>query len=115
MDYPSRRRFHDRAPAGVGILSRNDRRSAPLMGRIVGTSTGWDQVDSWAIRLLDFEPNDLGKRFVPDFFGPRDLMIDWDSGNASVHDAAGNETLLRTDWSVFNREIEEPGWQVKKE
>lgn len=88
------------------------RRDARLMGKVVGAYDGWDQLYPWAILLLGFEPNGLGKRFVPDFTGPRDLAVNFETGEASVHDGNGNETLLRTDWSVFNRAEQAPGWQA---
>lgn len=27
-----------------------------VMGRVIGTSSGWDQVDTWAMHLYDFVP-----------------------------------------------------------
>lgn len=88
-----------------------DRRETNLMGKIIGTHSAWDQLDNWALVFYDFSPNDLGKRFVPDFSGPRDLAVNFENGEASVHDENGNETLLRSDWSMFNRTVEAPGWQ----
>lgn len=31
-----------------------------FMGQIIGTQSGWDEADSFAVQAYDFKPNDLG-------------------------------------------------------
>jgi hypothetical protein len=81
----------------------SEQRPCEIMGKVIGTETGWDVLDTYAILVCDFQPNALGAKFVPDFVGPRDLAINFEDGAVSVHDGEGNQILLRTDWSVFNR------------
>lgn len=35
----------------------NERMEAKILGRVIGTADGWDQVDDQAICLYDFQPN----------------------------------------------------------
>lgn len=84
------------------------------MGKVIGRATGWDQPDHFTMLIYDLKVNEIGRRFVPDFTGG-DLEVNWETGEASTYDAEGNQTLLRTDWSVFNRETAAPGWQVNQE
>ena len=82
-----------------------------LMGVHIGTATGWDMQDVFSIVIYDFIPNEAGLRFVPDFVSKNDLTVNWERGIVAVYDEAGNETLLKCDWSVFNKEGG-MGWQV---
>lgn len=43
----------------------SDRMDATVAGRYLGTASGWDELDSWAIVLYDFEPNDTYKSVFP--------------------------------------------------
>jgi hypothetical protein len=92
----------------------SEQRPCVIMGKEIGTETGWDILDNWAMLVCTFQPNTLGQQFVPDFVGPRDLAINFDDGTVSIHDTEGNQTLLRTDWSVFNRTEQATGWQAPK-
>lgn len=77
---------------------------ARIMGKIIGTITGWDQQDTLAMILYDLCPNEIGRQFVPDFV-EGDLGINFDHGLAEIYDDDGAVTILRTDWSVFNQDL----------
>jgi hypothetical protein len=81
-----------------------------IMGKLIGTATGWDIQDTLAFIIYDFESNELGLEFIPNFVGPRDLGVNFDTGEVAIYDIAGNETLLVTNWSVFNRTEQAAGW-----
>jgi hypothetical protein len=81
----------------------NERVDWKLMGVSIGTATGWDKQDTFAMMIYDLEVNEVGQKFVPDFRGPQDLVVDWERGEAATYTDDGSETLLRTDWSVFNK------------
>jgi hypothetical protein len=75
-----------------------------VMGQIIGLSSTWDQMDTWSLLICNLQMNDLGRRFVPDFPDGDDLGIDFERGIVALFDDDGQETILRADWSVFNRE-----------
>jgi hypothetical protein len=95
-----------------------DRVMFKLMGVDIGTATGWDQLDSFAIMIYSLEPNETAIKMCPalkfDWTMPNnrvDLGVDWERGVMALYDNEGNETLLDTDWSVFNKKGG-PGWQA---
>lgn len=77
-----------------------------VLGKIMGTASGWDQVTDWGIHFYDAQLNDLGKKFVPDWPAGKscDLFIDFDKGvvEAYVIDYTGTVIRLIPDWSVCN-------------
>ncbi len=85
-----------------------------LMGVNIGSATGWDMQDTFAIVIYNFIPNDVGLKFVPEVKSGDDITVDWEAGTVATFDDIGNETLLTCDWSVFNKQGG-PGWQVGSE
>ncbi len=58
----------------------DDRLPAVVFGVTIGTCTGWDQVDDWAIVLYEFEPDkDNG---IP----AGDLTVDYERGLFQIFD-----------------------------
>lgn len=75
-----------------------------LMGKLIGTASGWDMQDTFAIIIYDLKVNEAGRKFVPDFPDGNDLTVDWSNGTAYFFgEGKEQETKLKTDWSVFNR------------
>lgn len=56
-----------------------------VLGRVIGTATGWDQADTFVIGLYDFEPAENVKLPETDC-----LWIDFESGTAQTFDEGGN-------------------------
>jgi hypothetical protein len=59
------------------------RRNETVLGRRIGTSSGWEQADDWLMILIDYEP-------APGISLPiGDLCIDFQKGQFSTFDDAG--------------------------
>lgn len=57
-----------------------------LMGRLIGTATGWDQHDTWIMMLYDFEP--LEGLALPS----GDVTFDFERGTATTYNDDGVAT-----------------------
>lgn len=52
-----------------------------VLGKIIGTATGWDQPDTAAFSFNDFKPNELGKKFLSNWEDKYEgLMINFETG-----------------------------------
>lgn len=60
-----------------------------LLGREIGTATGWDQADTFIVQLYDFVP--ASGVDLPE----GTLTIDFESGDAMTHDDEGNVTASK--------------------
>lgn len=92
-------------------MVEEDRVPISILGKEIGTGTGWDQLDSWAIIFYDFQPNDLGQQFLKQSKVKEntDLCIDYETGNVELTEgkvkeerAAEKSGLLTVNWGVFN-------------
>jgi len=56
-----------------------------VLGRIIGTGTGWDEMDNCHLIIYDFQP---GERFphIPE----GDLGVNFNAGTFEYHDDQGN-------------------------
>ena len=61
----------------------DERKPALVAGYFVGTCTGWDQIDDWAVVLYNFEAYE-GFEMING-----DLVIDYQNGTFSIHDDHG--------------------------
>lgn len=65
-------------------MSDKNRMEWVVLGRVIGTGTGWDQADTFVMQIYDFEPAvnvNLPKSDC--------LTIDFEAGTASTCDDAG--------------------------
>ncbi len=58
-----------------------------ILGRVIGTATGWDQSDTFSIMLYDFHPADNVS------IAGGDVLIEFEKGLWEVYD--GNGTVIR--------------------
>jgi hypothetical protein len=64
-----------------------------LLGRVVGTATGWDQVDHDEIALYDFEPCPFLVPWLP----KGDVSFNWTEGLAKYYDPDTGDVKQRVD------------------
>jgi len=64
-------------------MTTEDRTPLIILGRVVGTHTGWDQVSDSGLLFYGFEPDDAVD--LP----PGDLFFDYHAGTYAVHDDEG--------------------------
>ena len=65
-------------------MSKLERSEWIILGRVVGTATGWDQADTFVMQLYDFEPADgVG---LP---SNSCISFDFEHGKAETFDDAG--------------------------
>ena len=57
-----------------------------VMGRLVGTATGWDQQDTWVMMLYDFVPVEG----IP--FPTGDVTFDFERGTVTLYNDDGVAT-----------------------
>lgn len=62
-----------------------------ILGRKIGTATGWDQADTLIMQVYDFEPSEGVDLPTSDC-----IMFDFEHGTAETYDDAGN-TLVSKD------------------
>lgn len=51
-----------------------------LLGRVIGTASGWDEYNDWGIVFYDFVPNEIMKSSLP---STDHLYIDFEAGYVS--------------------------------
>jgi hypothetical protein len=73
-----------------------------ILGKIIGTSSGWELMDTIDILFIELTRNDLGRRFVPDFIDGNDLAVNFGTGVVAVYDDGGKEQRLSVNWAVFD-------------
>lgn len=84
------------------------REPVTILGKFVGTATGWDQVDDLAIVLYEFEPYE-------GFEVPTDnLTVDFVAGTVKNYDDEGNETFNTDMITVMNGFIARQHYNKKK-
>jgi hypothetical protein len=67
-------------------VSKDKRIDWTVLGRKIGTATGWDQADTFVMMLYDFEP-------LPCFDLPSGgVNIDFERGTIETYDDNGNVT-----------------------
>jgi hypothetical protein len=67
-------------------MSKEKRVDWTVLGRVIGTATGWDQVDTFVMMLYDFEPA------VDVDLPTGDINIDFENGVVETFDDAGKVT-----------------------
>jgi hypothetical protein len=79
-----------------------DRTEVKVLGKIIGTMSGWDEVDNQAYIFYDFEPNDLGTKFIQDWTtSETSLVINYVEGTvAGTRDDTDNVNHTPY-WRVF--------------
>jgi hypothetical protein len=83
----------------------NERVPCSILGKDIGTMSGWDIVDTFAEIFYGFEPNELGKKFLRSGPDKCNLVVNFESGQVSSNFIEDEEevTLEHTvDWGVFN-------------
>lgn len=98
----------------------NRRLDLTVLGKIIGTYTGWDVVDENHDQFYNFQPNNLGKTFLRNskIFQLYDyITIDYTNGKVAVEasvqmmpdprDVENYTTEVIPDWSVFNTDYVE--------
>ena len=73
-----------------------EREEYTILGRLLGTATGWDQADDWAITLYDFEPAE--GVMLPKC---RTLFIAYDTGSLIPQDIDGDPIVKPLDLVEF--------------
>jgi hypothetical protein len=58
-----------------------------ILGIVVGTATGWDEVTDWGLTFYDFKPVLNG---IPE----GDLFVDFQSGDLQITDTLSSEKVL---------------------
>lgn len=66
---------------------KDKRYDESVLGRHIGTMTGWDQADDFAILLLDFEPA------VGVSIPAGDIVINFDTGKVETYNDDGDVTF----------------------
>lgn len=69
-------------------MSALERYPVTLLGRLVGSATGWDQIDTFQVSLYDFIPAEGINLPKTEF-----LTIDYESGKASTFNEAGERVF----------------------
>lgn len=59
----------------------------PILGRNVGTATGWDQQDTFVITIYEFEPNSKYPKLLKG-----DVTVDFEKGTMELYDDNGDIT-----------------------
>lgn len=75
-----------------------------LLGKVIGTTNGWEQLDDCEIQWIDPKLNDFGKELFGDQWRTRfvALSFDWEAATFSAYDDEGNETGLHFSLTSFN-------------
>jgi hypothetical protein len=83
---------------------KRERVPCVMLGHQIGTMTGWDQEDTWAVIFYEFEPNNLGQDFVPEFNSQEDnhLVVAYDTGQTFARMTNGEERSIVQYWSAFD-------------
>lgn len=76
-----------------------------VLGKVIGTGTGWDQMDTTSIIIYSFQPNAVGEQWLRQRVREdTDLCIDYGSGRIDLTGATEGDISgpLTVDWGVFN-------------
>lgn len=90
--------------------SEDHRAELRLLGKAIGTATGWDALAEADVMFYNVERNALGKQFMPAFIDGFDLSIHFENGEVTRYDprapesSDGDPVNLVVDWSVFNED-----------
>lgn len=85
-----------------------ERNPVSVVGRQIGTATGWDQMGDWAIVLYEFEPYEGFDMPIADLF------VDYENGKFQNFDDKGNETENKDLLIVMNGFISHQEIYLKK-
>lgn len=76
-----------------------------VLGKVIGTASGWDQADTWAIYFYEFKPNALGKRLLVTWRDDEDciLFIDFEEGKVAAQPQSDQmpDRELFPNWRIF--------------
>lgn len=78
-----------------------------VLGKVIGTHTGWDEIENCHLQFYDFIPNALGMKFIgQQTAADICLSIDFTKGNVYIYNNITQEhtEVEKPDWSVFNKE-----------
>lgn len=78
-----------------------------VLGKIIGSASGWDQPDSFDITLYELDLNDLGRRFLPEVTERlASLTIGFETGEVFNIADDDTETRYQPIWSAFDSDDE---------
>ncbi len=79
-------------------MAKNERSEWTVLGRVVGTATGWDQIDDSIIILYGYEPSAaMSVHFPIDLTAkPLDLGVDFENGWLETY-ADDGEVVTKVD------------------
>jgi hypothetical protein len=75
-------------------MAEQERFEWVVLGRVIGTATGWDQADTFVMQIYDFEPDKEINLPKADC-----LTIDFEKGVAQIYDDDGQ---LKQDFDLIN-------------
>lgn len=75
-----------------------------VLGVYIGTTSGWDQPDTYAIQFYNFTPNEVGVKFLAgaEIKQYDTLFINFEDGAVSLLEGETEKEVI-PNWSVFNR------------
>lgn len=84
-----------------------------VLGKVLGTMTGFDFVDDMCLCFYDFVPGELGKKFLRAQKVEESDSLTVNFENAAVQldhyqetpESEYKFTIVNPDWSVFNKEL----------
>lgn len=88
------------------------RANTMYLGTCIGTNAGWDQAGSFDVVFINYQPDELGKKFLKtaewgiELPESLDLSIDCETGKVQINWDKGLSELdltAKVDWSVFNK------------
>lgn len=78
-----------------------------VLGKVIGTHTGWDEVENCYLQFYDYIPNALGMQFIR---GQAEadicLSVNFTEGTVFIYNDTTKDVteVEKPDWSVFNKE-----------
>ncbi len=78
-----------------------------VCGKVIGSASGWDQVDDFQMHFYDAKLNDIGRKLLPDFEEIQKtrkigLQFSTEHGFLAVDEAAGTNVPIKVDWTALN-------------
>lgn len=80
-----------------------------VLGKVIGTHTGWDEIENCHLFFYNFIPNAIGMNFIRGDqvcadYETEGFSIDFNNGKVAVQIGDGMVEIENPDWSVFNKE-----------